>query len=105
MGKLYNFLLGVVVGFGLYHAAFNYHLLYAQDGLHLVAKQPPRLADVYVDVRSFTVADWVAHPELALAVEKAGKRHLMQDAAEQAVGQAVEQAVDKIFPQPPPQQQ
>ncbi|QDU57991.1 hypothetical protein [Aeoliella mucimassa] len=100
MGKLYNFILGVVVGFGLYHATFNYHLMYADDGLHLIAKQPPRFSDLYVDVRGYSLSDWAAHPELLLAVEKAGKRHLVGDAAEKTVNDAVNQAVDKLFPKP-----
>ena len=93
MGKLYNFLLGVVVGFGLYHATFNFHLIYAKDGLHLVRKAPPRLSEVYVDVRSFTANDWLAHPELALAIEKAGKRDILKQAARDAVDNVIDQVL------------
>jgi hypothetical protein len=93
VGKLYNFLLGVVVGFGLYHAASNFHLIYAKDGLHFIRKSPPRLAEVYVDVRDFDTQQWLAHPELVVAIEKAGKRDILQQAALDAVHQALEQAI------------
>lgn len=98
MGKLYNFLLGMVVGFALYHAAFNYHVIYASDGLHLVAKSPPRFEEVYVDVRKFDFNDWRQHPELALAIEKAGKREILTNAAKDAVNQAIDRGLDNVLP-------
>ena len=93
MGKLYNFLLGVVVGFGLYHAAFNYHVVYANDGLHLVKKGKPRLSEVYVDVRNFNAQQWLAPPDLVLDIQKAGK----DDILKQAAGDAVKEAVDRAL--------
>jgi hypothetical protein len=93
VGKLYNFLLGMVVGFGLYHATFNYHVVYASDGLHVVAKIPPRFEETYVDVRDFDTQQWLAHPELALAIEKAGKRDILKRAAKDAVNQVLEKAL------------
>ncbi len=96
MGKLYSFLLGVVIGFTLYHAATNYHFLYASDGLHMVHKIPPRLEEIYVDVRHFTPQDWLVHPELAAAVERAGKQEMITN----AVGNAVKEAVEQVLPKP-----
>lgn len=96
MGKLYSFLLGVVIGFALYHAAINYHYLYAADGLHMLPKTPPRLEEIYVDVRNFTPQDWLAHPELATAVEKAGKQEMITH----AVGNAVKDTIDQALPRP-----
>jgi hypothetical protein len=104
VGKLYNFVLGVVVGFFLYHAATNYHLVYANDGVLLVAKVQPRLAESYVDVRSFTPADWVSHPQLAVDLQQAGKGHVITGAAADAVNNAVEQGINQLLPQQPPQQ-
>lgn len=104
VGKLYNFVLGVVVGFFLYHAATNYHLVYANDGVHLVAKVQPRLAESYVDVRSFTPADWAKHPQLMLDLQQAGKGHVLTGAAADAVNNAVERGVNQFLPPQPPQQ-
>ena len=99
MGRIYTFLVGVVIGFGLYHAAIHYHVVYATDGLHLIAKRPPRFAEVYVDVRNFGLADWQKHPQLILAIEKAGKREILSD----AVGNVVEEAIDDLLPPAQPE--
>lgn len=97
MGKLYNFLLGVVVGFGLYHAAINYHVVYAKDGLHLINKTPPRLSETYVDVRDFSAGDWAQHPELILALKKAGKDDILAGATADAVNDAINRGLDKVL--------
>lgn len=99
MGKLYNFVLGVVVGFFLYHVATNYHLVYANDGVHLVGKVQPRLAESYVDVRSFTPADWANHPALMLDLQQAGKGHVITGGTADAVNKALEQGVNQFLPQ------
>ena len=93
MGKLYNFLLGVVVGFGLYHAAFNYHVVYAKDGLHLVKKGKPRLSEAFVDVRDFDAQQWLAHPDLVLDIQRAGKEGILKQAAGDVAQEAIEQAL------------
>lgn len=98
MRRLYNFLLGVVVGFGLYHAGYNYHVVQAADGMHLVAKQPPRFSQVYVDVRQFDLNDWKQHPELMVAIQKAGKGHILGEAARNLLGDAVNRGLDRILP-------
>lgn len=99
MGRIYTFLLGLVTGFGLYHAAITYHVVQAGDGLHLVPKQPPRLEEVYVDVREFGFDDWRRHPQLVLAIEKSGKRHLLQEGAARALEDAIEGGLDKLLPE------
>lgn len=104
MGKLYNFVLGVVVGFVLYHAATNYHLVYANDGVHLIAKTQPRLSEAYVDVRAYTPADWANHPQLVLDLQQAGKQHVLTGAAADAVNDAVKRGLEQVLPpQAPPQ--
>lgn len=94
MGKLYNFLLGVVVGFGVYHAASHYHLIHAKDGYHVVEKVPARLEEVYVDVRNYNTQQWIEHPELAIAIENAGKRDILTQAAKDSVNELL----DKVHP-------
>ncbi len=98
MGRLYTFLLGVVVGFGLYHAALHFHVVYAADGLHLIAKQPPRLAEMYVDVRQFGWADWQKRPALLLAIQKSGKPHILGDAARNAAEGVIQRGLEKLRP-------
>ena len=98
MGKLYNFLLGLALGFGLYHALSHYSMVNSADGLQLVPKQVPRLSEIYVDVRDFKPVDWADHPELILDLQKAGKQKVLQDAAVDAVNDAVGRGLDKILP-------
>jgi hypothetical protein len=85
MSRLSSFLLGMVAGAGLLQGATNYHVVRAADGFHLVAKQPARLAETYVDIRGFTMTDWAAHPQLASALVQANQQSLVGDSASAAL--------------------
>jgi hypothetical protein len=91
MSRLWSFLLGVVVGAALLHMAMNYHLVRSNDGFHLIAKRPARLSETFVDIRSFSMADWTARPQLASALAQANKQHLLGDSAAEALHQSVNQ--------------
>jgi hypothetical protein len=79
MKRLSSFLLGVVVGaIGLYWA-MTFHVVRASDGLHVVPKVTSGLADAYVDIRSFSSADWYRHTSLSVAIVHAGKENLLGD--------------------------
>jgi hypothetical protein len=81
MKRLSSFLAGVVVGaVGLY-GVMTFHVVHANDGLHLVRKVTCGLSDAYVDIRSFSLADWHRHTGLSLAVVHGGKEHLLGDSA------------------------
>ena len=54
MRRISTFLLGMATGAMLLHGATMYHVVRAADGIHLIPKQPPRLAETYVDIRTFT---------------------------------------------------
>lgn len=77
MRKLLTFFLGMIVGAGLVCFAFNYHILYAKEGVLLVPKPQANLSDIYVDVRNWKSSDWQAHPELARAVIAHGRSDLV----------------------------
>ncbi|WP_425400537.1 hypothetical protein [Aeoliella sp.] len=104
MGKLYNFLLGLAVGFGLYHAMSHYSVVHADDGLHLVPKQSARMSDIYVNVSDFKPVDWRSHPELVVDLMTAGKDEIIKGAAVDAVNDAVGRGLEKILPAAPPAQ-
>jgi hypothetical protein len=91
MSRLASFFLGMVAGAALLHAAMNYHVLRGPDGLHLVAKQSPRLAETFIDIRSFTMTDWAAHPQLAADLVQANKQSLIGDSAAAALQDNVKQ--------------
>ena len=104
MGRFYTFVLGLVLGFVLYHTVVTYHLVYANDGFHLIAKSPPRFAEAYVDVRQFGAAEWLKHPELVLAINQSGQQQILGEAVERGVGDLVNEQLEKILPpaQPAP---
>lgn len=93
MKRLPTFLFGMAVGALLLYGAFNYHLVHARDGLHLIPKLSATLAGTYVDARQFGVRDWAEHAELAMAIEQAGKRDLLNAAA----GDALETGLDRLL--------
>jgi len=81
MSRLSSFLLGMVAGAGLLQGATTYHVVRAADGFHLIAKQPARLSETYVDIRAFTMTDWAARPQLASALVQANQQQLLGDSA------------------------
>jgi hypothetical protein len=91
MSRIWSFLLGMVVGAVLLHAATNYHIVRSQDGFHLVTKHPARLSETFVDIRGFSMTDWTAHPQLASALVQANKQHLLGESAADAVHQGLNQ--------------
>ena len=78
MGRL---VLGIVIGAGAMYAAFNYHVVRANDGFQLVRKQTAALSEVYMDIRSYGPNEWAAHRELAADLIAAGKGNLMAESA------------------------
>lgn len=95
MSRLYIFLLGMGTGIGLVLAVNSYHLVRANDGIHFVPKQPPRLAETYVDIRGFTWNDWSSHAQLASALVQANQQQLINNSAADAVQQTIKQALPK----------
>jgi hypothetical protein len=81
MKRLSTFIFGMVAGGLLIYGALNYHLLKADDGLHLVPKVDASLACTYADIRTFGPGDWATHPEIAMALFKANRTDLLESAA------------------------
>ena len=99
MQRLITFVMGMIAGALLCHGASNFHVVRADDGFHVVRKVNAQLAEAYVDVRQFGVADWAAHPDLTAAVAQEKKQHLMEGAAASAIQDGVEQVLSD-WPQP-----
>lgn len=91
MSRLSAFLIGMVAGAGLLQGANTYHIVRASDGFHFIAKQPARLGETFVDIRSFTLTDWAARPQLASALVQANQQHLLGDSAATALQEKVKQ--------------
>lgn len=74
-------LFGIIVGGALVYGGLNFHVLRTTGGVEFVPKATATLSETYVDVRTFTPADWAEHQTLAAAVIQAKKTHIFQDAA------------------------
>jgi hypothetical protein len=91
MPRFMTFLLGVAAGVMLYHTATIYHVVQAQDGFHFVKKSRARLAEAYVDVRSFGVNEWASHAELAADLTAANKSHVVTGSTANAIQSGLSQ--------------
>ena len=78
----------MIVGAALLFVGLRYHVVRAQDGFHLIPKSSARINEPYVDIRSFTPADWEQHKALAMAIVQADKAHLMQASATEVIRQS-----------------
>ncbi len=69
----------------------TYHVVRASNGFHLIPKQPSRLGETFVDIRSFTMTDWTARPQLASALVQANQQQLLGDSAVAALRDKAQQ--------------
>ena len=83
--RLSGFLFGFVAGALFMFLALKYHLVRADDGLHMIPKAQATLSGAYVDIREFSLSDWQERPELALAINQAGKTELLTDSGFEAL--------------------
>lgn len=91
MRRIWTFVSGIIVGGILIFAAMNYHIIRANDGLHVVPKVDAQLALTYADIRDFTVADWAKNSELAAALMNANRRDLVDS----AIGNTLDNSFEK----------
>lgn len=95
MRRLPTFIFGMVVGGLLIYGGLNYHIINTPSGLHLVPKVNSTLAETYVDIRGWGVAEWMQHKDVAAALLAADRQDLMQSAAEDSL----RTGLDRILPQ------
>jgi hypothetical protein len=91
MPRLFSFMSGMVAGALLTLGAMNFHVVRGQDGFHLIHKIRPQLTETYLDVRSFGVSDWTAHPELVADLIHDNKQSLMEGSAANSMQQGAQQ--------------
>lgn len=102
MGRLQSFILGLIVGGALVCVALKYHVVRANDGVHLIPKTAPNFQEMYVDIRRFSLDDWNRHRTLAAALVKAGKTNLLNDGAGASFRDAVDGALGSFSSSPSP---
>jgi hypothetical protein len=93
MSRIWTFLLGVAIGAILLYVGTLYHVVRASDGVHLIEKQPPRLCETYVDIRSYSMTDWAGHPQLASAIVQANQQQLLSSTAAASLSDTVRQSL------------
>ena len=54
----------------------NFHIVRANDGLHLVQKHHAKLTQSYVDVRQFSALDWSDNADLSAALIAENKEYM-----------------------------
>jgi hypothetical protein len=96
MSRLSTFIIGILVGGGLIYGALTHHLLHTSSGWELVPKASTTFDDSYLDVRSFSLADWAEHRNLVAAIVAAKKEHILGEAAEAGIEHGVTQLLDEF---------
>jgi len=96
MGRIGTFFVGAAIGGLAIYGSLQYHLVRADDGMHLVGKTEVTFKDFYVDVREFGPSDWIERPALAMAIMRSGKRELIHGSAVDAVNASLQ---DFLTPQ------
>ncbi|MDP6444555.1 MAG: hypothetical protein QGG36_06125 [Pirellulaceae bacterium] len=93
MHRISWFVFGFLVGMAALFTSQKYHIVQAEDGIHMVPRVASGYDDIYVDVRKFEIADWSDHQSVAMALMEDGKGEIVKDAA---VG-SVRRQVDEFF--------
>lgn len=93
MRRWITFGTGVLVGAVLIYLIMNFHVVRAKDGFHVLPKVNAQFASTYVDIRSFTVADWAANAEIAAAIVNAQRRDLLDS----AINDTFQSGVDRLL--------
>lgn len=96
MNRLGSFLLGVAMGAVGVALAMHYHLVRADDGMHLVPKLSRGFQEPYVDIRDFSPADWRDHSHVAAAILRAEKGHLLSDPQLSKLRQSLDHWLDGL---------
>jgi hypothetical protein len=96
MGKLFTFAVGCLVGGAVVYTSLKYHVVRANDGVHLIPKVTSDLNDIFVDIRDFTLTDWDQHRTLAIAIVRDEKGHLLEESANLELRGRVDSVLDAL---------
>lgn len=96
MGQIGSFLGGLAVGGAAVFIGLKYHVVRANDGVHLVPKLQARFDEAYVDIRNFGFEDWNKHRGLAVAMAQAEKGYLMQETTTDSLRRSVDSVLEGL---------
>lgn len=83
---LFGVVVGMVAGFFLALGAMNYHFLRTENSLAIVPKLHADLSNTYVDIRSWTVSDWIEHPGMISTLLENDRQDLLPSINGQLAG-------------------
>jgi hypothetical protein len=72
------FIIQFSLGAAAMFAAFSYHVVRSDDGFLLVPRHQAGIDRAYVDIRKWTVGDWVANRDVAQALIDHGRTDLIK---------------------------
>ena len=96
MPRIHSFFMGAIVGAVSLYCAMTFHVVHADDGIHIVPKVSNGLRDAYIDIRDFNTAQWNQHKHVALALINADKEELLKDSAMANLRHAAESALESL---------
>jgi hypothetical protein len=96
MSRFGSFFAGFVAGAVTLYVTMQFYVVRSKDGFHFVPKPTAKLENPYVDIRSFTLADWQNRQSLAVAILKANRGNLMEDSSLSGVKQAAQKTLEQI---------
>lgn len=91
-----SFFIGAIVGAAVMFGTMKYHIVRADDGMHMVPKLAAEFGDGYVDIREFDLADWNEHRKLAAALVRDGKGDLVGESANNSLRQTLENVLSTL---------
>jgi len=91
-----SFVFGVLVGVGGAMGGLRYHVVRAEDGVHVVEKSTPQWKEAYVDIRKFGLREWQEHSTLAMALIESDKGYLIAETAKADLKNALHDAVENL---------
>ena len=96
MKRIGPFFFGMIVGGGLVFGALRYHVVRTNEGFELIPKATATLGETFVDVRRFGASEWAEHKDLAMALMRADKSHVVQDSTVDQFQQGVNQFMGEL---------
>ena len=85
MSRLIMLGAGILIGGMCMYTAFHYHVVATAETYYFIPKQETQLADAYVNISEWGIAEWTDHPALAVAMQKAGHGDLVQQAVQKGL--------------------
>lgn len=96
MNRLGAFVFGFLLGGAVVFGSLHYHVVRAEDGMHVIRKQTTSFSQTYVDIRNYGYSDWAENQGLAFAIQQSNPE-LLQGIASGTVQNAVGGAVNDAF--------